>query len=219
MANTNDVAIVFDFGNVLIRWDPRLIYMKLLNNDVAAVEAFLTEVGFMEWNNQQDAGRTFAEGIAELSGKFPHHAALIRAYGERYEESLPGPVHGTVDILYALKRAGHTLYGLTNWPEEKFPVARAKYKFLDCFADIVVSGQVKLVKPDPRIFALLLAKIGRPAGQCLFIDDSAHNIETASKLGFQTIHFKSPEQLATTLRQLGLLHEESVGGKSQAAAQ
>ncbi len=198
-------AIVFDFGGVLMDWNPRYLYRKLLDDDMDAVEQFLERIGFTDWNNEQDRGRPFAEAVAEWCAKFPDDAALIRAYHERYEESLAGPIQPTVNILYALKRAGYPLYGLSNWPQEKFELVRPRYEFFDWFDGIVVSGAVKLLKPDPRIFAVLLERIGRPAETCLFIDDSTPNIVTAQRLGFQTIQYTSPEQLEAELQRLGLL--------------
>src|SRR5919107_878420 len=105
-------AIVFDFGGVLLDWNPRYLYRKLFDDDHEAVERFLAEIGFTEWNLKQDEGRPFAVAVSELSERFPQHADLIKAYDERWEESMGGEIRATVGILYALRRAGHTLYGL-----------------------------------------------------------------------------------------------------------
>jgi 2-haloacid dehalogenase len=202
-------AIVFDFGGVLLDWNPRYLYRKLFDDDHEAVERFLDEIGFSEWNVKQDEGRPFAAAVAELSEQFPQHADLIRAYDERWEESMGGEIGPAVEILYALKRAGHSLYGLSNWSAETFRRIRHKYAFLELFDAIVLSGEVKVAKPDPRIYALLLDKINRPAGECLFIDDSEANVAAARRLGFRTIRFESPEQLESELRRLGLLKSEA----------
>ncbi|MCL4487992.1 MAG: HAD family phosphatase [Chloroflexi bacterium] len=201
--NTN-LAIIFDFGGVLIDWNPRHLYRKLLD-DEQAVEDFMREIGFAEWNHEQDKGRPFPEAVAELSAKFPQYRDLIQAYDLRYDESILGPIQPTVDILRRLKQAGYPLYGLSNWNGDKFQSVRRQYPFLEWFDDIVISGEVKLAKPDPRIFQVLLARIGRTAGECLFVDDSAANIATAQQLSFATIHYRSPEQLEETLVQMGLL--------------
>lgn len=192
-------AIVFDFGGVLMDWNPRYLYRKLFNHDEQAMERFLVEVGFFEWNQQQDAGRPFSEAVAELSARHPQYCDLIRAYDERYEESLSGPIMETVDILRQLHSSGFSLYGLSNWPAEKFQGVRARYDFFRWFDGIVLSGEVRITKPDPRIFHLLLEQIGRPAQECLLIDDSIHNIATAQALGFQTILFHSPQELEKQL--------------------
>jgi len=130
---------------------------------------------------------------------------LIKAYDERYEESISGPIWPTVQILRELKDAGYSLYGLSNWPGEKWRAVSPKFEFFTWFDDIVISGEVKLAKPDPAIFLLLLERIGRPASECLLIDDSIHNIETARQLGFHTIQFESPEQLRTFLKGMDIL--------------
>lgn len=197
-------AIVFDFGGVLFDWNPHYLYRKYFN-DAEAVERFLSTIGFAEWNAQQDRGRPFAQAVAELSAQFPEHADLIRAYDERWIESLGGAIQPTVDILRSLKEAGYPLYALSNWSAEKYQLVRARYEFLSWFQDIVISGAVKIAKPDPRIFELLLGKIKQPAENCLLIDDSVDNIKVARGLGFATIRLESPEQLRMELVQIGLL--------------
>ena len=198
-------AIVFDFGGVLVDWNPRHLYRKLFHGDDAAMENFLTEVGFNEWNLQQDLGRDFATAVGELAARFPHHERLIRAYDERWEESIAGPIQASVDLLAPLKRAGHELHGLSNWSSEKFAVARAKYRFFDLFETILISGDVRLAKPDPRIFEILLQRIGKSAKECLFIDDSGKNVVAARAQGFDTIHFKLPARLRQELQSRKLL--------------
>ena len=199
-------AIVFDFGGVLIDWDPHYLYRPFFDGDDAAIDRFMQEIGFHAWNLQQDGGRSFDEGVAVLSVQFPQYAQLIRAYHEHYADSIVGPVAGTVEILRACKAAGYSLYGLSNWALEKFDLIRPKYDFFDCFDDIVISSTVNLVKPDPRIFGIFLKRIGRRADECVYIDDSAVNAATADRLGFITIRFESPGQLAAQLDRLGVLH-------------
>ena len=198
-------AIVFDFGGVLMDWNPHYLYQKMPGYDRQAVERFLKEVDFFTWNLEHDRGRSFAEGTAELIARFPQYRDLIRAYDERYLDSLRGPVQPVVQILRALKDAGYALYGLSNWPAEKFALVRRIYPFFAYFDDIVISGEVGLVKPDRAIFELLLERIGRPAGECLLIDDHDRNILAARELGFQTIQFQSPQQLEAELRSRGIL--------------
>lgn len=205
--NKPQPAIVFDFGGVLVAWDPRYLYRPFFGGDDAAIERFMKEIGFHEWNLKQDGGRSFAEGVAELSQQFPQYADLIGAYHERYEDAITGPIWGTVEILRSLKEARYPLYGLSNWALEKFNLVRPQYEFFSWFDDILISSTVNLVKPDPQIFTLFLDRIGWAAADCVYIDDSAANIMTANQLGFTTIHFQSPDQLATELRQLGLLRQ------------
>jgi 2-haloacid dehalogenase len=198
-------AIVFDFGGVLLDWDPRYLYRKLFNGNPAAMEQFLTDVDFMAWNLEQDKGRSFADGVADLSAQFPHYADLIAAYDQRWAESIGGPIQPTVEILRSLKAAGYPLYGLSNWSAETFNRFRHQHEFFNWFDAIVVSGEVCLVKPDPRIYELFLAKIDRAAEACVFIDDSAANIAQADRVGMTAIQFQSPHQLKAELQQCGVL--------------
>lgn len=202
---TNIKAIIFDYGNVLIEWNPRHVYRRYFPDDPEGMEKFLSEVNFMEWNAQQDKGRTFAEGVAILSEQFPHHANLIRAYHEHWVDSIGEAFTGTVEILKRLKKAGYPLYGFSNWSAETFPSVRAKHSFFDLFDDMVISGAVGYVKPEPEIYQILLEKVGKPAHECLFIDDSLPNIQQANKIGFATIHFQSPSQLEEELTHLELI--------------
>jgi 2-haloacid dehalogenase len=198
-------AILFDFGNVLLEWNPRYIYRRYFPDDEAAMEQFLHEVSFMDWNAQQDKGRSFAEGVAILSREFPHYAELIQAYHDNWRESVGGSLTGTVETLKRLKKAGYPVYGLSNWSAETFPLVREEYEFFDLLDDIILSGEVKSIKPEPEIFEVALQRIGRPAGECLFIDDSLANIQQAQKMGFATVHFESPGQLEGELQRMGLL--------------
>ena len=198
-------AIIFDFGNVLLEWDPRHVYRRFFPNDEAAMEEFLHEVNFMEWNAQQDKGRSFAEGVAELSRQFPQYAGLIGAYYDNWKDSIGNHLEGTVEIMKRLKAAGYALYGLSNWSAETFPLMRDRFDFFKLLDDIVISGEVGMIKPEPEIFEHMLARIGKPAGACLFIDDAAANVGQAQKMGFATIHFHSPAQLQLELHRLRIL--------------
>ncbi len=197
-------AIIFDFGGVLLEWNPRHLYRRYFDQP-EEMEAFLSEIDFSSWNAQQDKGRPWTEAVAVLSAQFPHRAELIRAYHEHWEESVTGAIEGTVEIVRRLKRAGYPLFALSNWSAETFPIARRKYDFLNLFDVIVVSGEVGLIKPDPAIFELAVQRTGVPASQCLFIDDHEANIDVAQRLGMQTILFRSPEALARELAEMGLL--------------
>ena len=202
--NSSIKAIIFDFGGVLLKWDPHKLYRRYFDQP-QQIDQFLAEINFASWNAEQDRGRPIAESIAELSGKFPQYAHLIRAYYDHFEDTIVGPISGTVEILYKLKQAGYPLYGLSNWSAETYPRIRHQYDFFNLFDKIILSGEVKLIKPDPAIFNLTLQTIKRTASECLLIDDSESNIISAKKLGFAVIHFKSPEQLRIELRQLNLL--------------
>ncbi len=200
----HDQPVIFDFGGVLIDWNPLYLYDKIFSGDRQKAQAFLQEIGFAEWNIHQDAGRPFSVAVAEHSQRFPQYADLIRVYDERYPEAIAGPIQGTVDILQRLKQAGCSLHGLSNWPGEKWDLVHPQYPFFDWFESIVISGKVMLAKPDPRIFELCLQGVGAPASECLYIDDSLTNLEVAGGLGFQTIHFRSPALLEQELQARGL---------------
>jgi len=197
-------AVVFDLGGVLIDWDPRYLYRKLLA-DEAAVEEFLATVCTPAWNGEQDRGRPFADGIAELVERHPLHAAAIAAYQERWPEMLGGDVPGTVALLAELRSAGVPLYALTNWSAETFGITRERFEFLGWFDGVVVSGEERMVKPDPRIFRLLLERFGLDAeGTCL-VDDAPANVAAARQLGFDAMRFRDPDQLRRDLTERGLL--------------
>lgn len=202
-------AIVFDFGNVLLCWNPRRLFQQHFPAGPQAVDAFMAEIGFTAWHLEQDRGRPFAEAIAERTAKFPQYAHILADYDPYYTQAVVGPIEASVEILRRLKEAGYPLYGLSNYPTEKFSLARQQYPFFGWFDEIVISGEVGLLKPDPAIFQLLLEKIGRPAQDCVFTDDSLPNIVAARELGFTGIQFHSPEQLAQELNQLGILQEHT----------
>ena len=202
-------AIVWDLGGVLVDWNPRYLYTKLFPGDACAMERFLSEICTTEWNLEQDAGRPFAHGVAELVERHPEQAALIRAYDSRWKEMIRGAIEASVQILAALRASGYALHALSNWSTEKFALVRPEFTFLSWFESIVLSGEVKLVKPDRRIFDLLLARIGRTAASCVFIDDSLPNVEAARELGFQAIQFHSPQRLEADLIALGILVNDS----------
>jgi 2-haloacid dehalogenase len=205
MLTTPIQAIIFDFGNVLIKWDPHKLFEKYFDNNTAAIDHFLAEINFDDWNLSQDKGYPFRKAVSELSAQFPQYAPLIHAYDAEWEKSITGIIPETVEILFRLKAAGYRLYGLTNWSAEKFAIVRHKYTFFKLFEDIIVSGEVKLIKPDPAIFSLMLQKIHLKPEECLLVDDSVKNTETAQMMGFATHHFTSSARLEVELRQRGIL--------------
>jgi 2-haloacid dehalogenase len=196
--------IVFDIGNVLLHWDPRALYRKIFT-DEAQVEWFLANVCNSDWNVEQDRGRSFADAIAEATLRHPNHAEAIAAYDTRWHETLTHVIEGTVDVLADLKQQGTPLYAITNWNQDKFRETRARFGFLGYFRDIVVSGDEKLIKPDPAIYRLLLDRNGLDAAQCLFIDDSPKNVAGARAVGMKAHHFTSPAALRAELAAMGVL--------------
>jgi len=196
--------VVFDLGGVLIDWNPRHLYRKLIANE-AAMETFLSTVCTQAWNERQDAGRTFAEAAALLYAQHPHHRELIEAYGTRFDEMMKGPIDGSVTILETLHRRGVPLYALSNWSHETFPMAQRRFDFLKLFRGMVISGQVGVIKPDPQIFRILLERHQIEPDAAVYIDDNPRNAEAARAFGIHGIHFTDPAKLRRELEGLRLL--------------
>lgn len=201
-------AVVFDFGGVLFDWSPQHLYRQLIADEEER-QWFLDNICTQAWNTEQDAGRTLAEATRSLVAQYPQHEPLITAYYDRWHEMLHGPLPEGVAILKALHQADMPLFGLTNWSAETFPYARANYPFLQCFRDIVVSGELKVIKPDAAIYHASLGQVRahlpdiQPA-EVVFIDDVAGNIDAAIALGWQGIHHVCAERTAERLRELGV---------------
>jgi 2-haloacid dehalogenase len=196
-------AVIFDFGNVLVGWDPENLYRRLIP-DAAERRAFLAHVCSPAWNLEQDRGRPWAEAIALLSAEHPQHETLIRAFYEHWDEMVSGLIPEGHDILNRVVEAGIPAYGLTNWSAETFEPRRAQWPHLKHFKYIAVSGHLRMVKPDPEIYHHLLEKIDLPPEQCVFIDDSKRNIEAADALGIKTVLFRNDGTALAQLRELGL---------------
>jgi HAD superfamily hydrolase (TIGR01509 family) len=196
-----DSALIFDIGNVLLRWDARLLYRGLLPDD-AAIDAFFAEVDFHAWNTEFDRGAVWDEGVATLSARHPHRAELIAAFHHRWHETLPGPVEGAPELIAELATGGVPLYAITNFSSAKFAETRERFPFLAAFRDVVVSGDERLLKPDPEIFRRCLARNGLDTARAIFIDDSPKNVEGARAVGIDAIHFTTIPALreALTLR-------------------
>ncbi len=182
-------TIIFDLGGVLIDWNPRYLYRNIFKND-NEMEYFLSKICTTEWNEEQDAGRSFSQGTQILLDKNPEFSEEIKAYYGRWEEMLKGPIIETVELLNELVQSKKfKIYALTNWSAESFPVAQKKFKFLEQFDGIVVSGDEKMKKPDPKIFHLLSERYNIDPASSVFIDDNLKNTYAAQLLGFKTIHF------------------------------
>ena len=195
-------AVVFDLGGVLIDWNPRHLYRGLFGGDDAAMERFLREVCSPEWNARLDAGQSFADSIAELSLAHPDQSELIAAYRLRWPEMLGEALHGTVAILHEVRDAGIPTYALSNWSAETFPLARSRYPFLDEMDGILISGTVKVAKPDPAIFHIFLDRFGLRPETTVYIDDWDPNIDAATEFGMIAIRFEEAAHLRRDLRRL-----------------
>lgn len=198
-------TVLFDLGAVLVDWNPRYLYRAHFNGDEAALERFLAEVCPSDWVREMDAGKPIRRAIAERSEKFPQHGRLIALWLSDWETMLRDAIPETVAILTELRRRNTRLYALTNWSAENFPVALRRFEFLAWFQDIVVSGQVGLAKPDPKIFQLAIARCALRPERTVFIDDSAANVEAGRAAGLHAIQFHTPAQLRADLLALRLL--------------
>jgi 2-haloacid dehalogenase len=194
--------VVFDVGNVLLRWDPRNLYRKLFE-DADQMEWFLSTVCTSEWNIEQDRGRDWDEAVALLVKDHPDHETPIRAFHERWHETVSGVFEENVALLGRLREAGVPTYCITNFSGAKFVEAKERFPFLASFDGVIVSGDERLLKPDPEIYHLLLRRYGLNAPDCIFIDDSKANVEAAREVGMQAIQYAEPMDLAAELRRYG----------------
>ena len=196
-------VVVFDLGNVLIPFDPRWLFRKLLA-DEASIDRFFAETGFDAWNTEMDAGRCFADGIAAHSRRFPHYRPLFEAFFARWPETVGEPIAESVELLRLLQQSGVRTYALTNFSAETYPLAAARFPFLADFDGIVVSGHEGVVKPAPAIYQRLVQRYSIVPARAVFIDDKLENVDAARRLGFHAIHFTDPALVRPALRALGL---------------
>ena len=197
-------TVVFDVGNVLYRWDRRLPYVAHFA-DPAELDDFLATVIPLEWHAQHDAGRPAAEMVAERSALFPDHAGLIADWFARFNESIPGPVPGSLELVERLLARSIPLHAITNFGADTWAGFRPTAPVFDSFEDIVVSGDEKLAKPDPAIYALAERRFGYAPEAMLFIDDSPPNVEAARARGWHAHHFVDAAGLEAELREFDLL--------------
>jgi 2-haloacid dehalogenase len=198
-------AVIFDVGRVLYRWEPRLLYERVVA-DGAALDALLRDVVTLDWHFQHDAGRDFADTSAELIARHPEHRVLIEAWGRDFLHTIPGPVEGMPAIVEALDAARVPLFAITNFSHEFWPPFRAREAALfDRFRDVVVSGVERLVKPDPAIYHLALGRFGLRAEQAVFVDDSPANVAAAAAVGLHARLFTDAAAFRRDLVELGLL--------------
>ena len=198
--------IVFDLGGVLIDWNPEYVFLKEFRGDREKMNWFFNTICTSSWNEEQDAGYSIKKATNERVAMFPKHERLIRMYYGEWEQMLGFEHTETVEILRHLHDSKeHSIYSLTNWSNETFPVALKKFPFLSWFKGILVSGDVGLKKPDPEIYKLLLDRYGLEANTCVFIDDRTENVKAASALGFSGIVFKNHTQLSKDLKKLNII--------------
>ena len=198
-------TIIFDLGGVLIDWNPEYVFKTIFEKEEER-KWFFENICTPDWNEEQDAGRPIKEGTELLVKQFPEHECNIRAYYDRWEEMLGGPIHGTVELFRTMKKNPKLkFYALTNWSAETFPIALQRYDFLQWFDGKLVSGEEKMRKPFEKFYKRLIEKFDINPHKAVYIDDNARNLPPAENLGIVPIHFRSPEQLENELRSLQLL--------------
>jgi 2-haloacid dehalogenase len=203
-STSHPTTVVFDLGNVLIRWDPHPAVARGVGADEATLFLAAEDFDFLAWNHVQDSGGRWAEAEEAVGRTHPHWHEHALAYRANFGESLVGPIDANVEVLRDLHEAGVPVFALTNWSDELFPHALERFDFLGLFEDIVVSGTVGLAKPDPAVFTLLAERIGRPLADCVFVDDSPANVAAAANAGMDAIRFTDDEPLRPQLRSRGL---------------
>ena len=197
--------IVFDIGNVLIEWHPERAFARHFS-DPAATRAWLEEIDFLAWNYEFDRGRSFLEGLAAAEATHPGRTGPLTGYLAGFAQTIRNPIAGSWALIDGLQTAGRPLYAITNFAAETWPHALDVHPRLgSAFRDVVVSGQERMVKPQPEIYRLLLARNGLAAESCLFIDDNADNVAGARAIGMAAHHFTSPAALEDDLARRGLL--------------
>ncbi|CAN5651000.1 HAD family phosphatase [soil metagenome] len=201
---TSTGAVVFDLGNVLIRWDPHPAVARGVGDDEATRFLAAEDFDFLAWNHRLDAGCRWVDAAADVDASHAHWSPHVAAYGEHFPLSITEPIEANVSVLRDLHAAGVPLFALTNWSDELFPHALARHDFLGLFEDIVVSGAEGLAKPDPAIFERLRDRVGRPLAECVFVDDSAANVAAAATAGLDAIRFTDNVPLRPQLRARGL---------------
>jgi 2-haloacid dehalogenase len=196
-------AVVFDIGGVLLDWNPRHLYRKLIS-DPAQMEDFLGRICTPQWHLSHDRGASIEPSCRELAARHPEHADLIMAWAHRGEEMIAGQYEDSVAVLEAVKAAGVPCFALSNMEAETFAVRRTRYPFFGLFDGCVISGLESVAKPDRRIFQILLSRYGLRPEATVFIDDTAANVVTASELGLRAIRYRGASQLRGDLRDAGL---------------
>ena len=179
--------VIFDFGNVLIDWNPAYLFLPYFGGDEEKCRFFTDNVCNREWFTRMDRGEDMDQCVAELQETYPQYADAVAAFRDRWFEMCNGEIPGMLEIIQDLKKKGVGVYGLTNWPAETFDEARRRFKTIASIDNIVVSSHVKLAKPEPAIYELLLSKYNLKPEECVFIDDRKDNVDTAIRLGMSGI--------------------------------
>ncbi|MBO7415007.1 MAG: HAD family phosphatase [Bacteroidaceae bacterium] len=199
--------VIFDYGNVLVDWNPAYLFLPVFNGDEERCRYFTENVCNREWFTRMDRGESMDKCVAELQAVFPEYADTVALFRDRWFDMCRGDIPGMYELIQELKRDGVGVYGLTNWPAATFAEARRRFRTLASIDSYVVSSSVKLVKPDPAVYNLLLSKFNLNAEECVFIDDRTDNVSAAIAVGMKGIVFPgNADQLSIILTKL--LHSD-----------
>jgi FMN phosphatase YigB (HAD superfamily) len=204
MTTPAPTAVLWDVGNVIVRWDPRTLYSKIFP-DPAERDRFLGEVCTPEWHFAHDQGVTFDENRAPLLTRFPQYAEAIFAWERRWWEMFSGAIPQTEAAIAAVAARGIAQFGLTNMSHETFDETIAISPACAHLGGFIVSGREGVVKPDRAIFDLACDRFGLTPHTTLFVDDNAANVAAAQALGFHVHQFGDPSALEPALKACGLL--------------
>jgi 2-haloacid dehalogenase len=196
--------VIFDIGEVLLGWAPEKLADKLFD-DPAESRFFMSDIVHHDWNYQQDLGRSWADAVDDAITRHPSYETQIRAFDERWIETITGPIEGMLDLHEALRKQGIPLYALSNFSREKFILCEGIFPILKNFEGRIISGFEKCAKPDPAIYELLLSRFNLNPHELLFIDDRSENIKASEKFGITGHLFKTTDQLSIHLKKLNLL--------------
>ena len=195
------IKFLFDLGNVFFDWHPKHFYKDVFPN-TQEMEHFLTEICNDKWNIQQDAGRSVEEAERELITLFPKYEDKIKLYYKNHDKMIKGVFQSSIELLEELKKQNYLCYVLSNWSAETFIHTKIKFSFLNLFDGLIISGEEKLIKPDPKIFNLASKRFNLIPEYTVFIDDRIENIDAASKLNFQTIHLTNPDDIKLLVKKI-----------------
>ena len=191
--------VIFDYGNVLVDWNPAYLFLPYFNGDETECRFFTDHICNREWFTRMDSGEDMDKCVAELQATYPQYAHAVAMFRDRWFEMCHGDIPGMLEIIQDLKSKGVGVYGLTNWPAATFIEARRRFKTLAAIDNYVVSSAVKLAKPEPEIYQLLLSKYNLKASECVFIDDRVDNVNAAIALGMSGIVYPGSAKELTAL--------------------
>jgi 2-haloacid dehalogenase len=200
----NIVGLIFDLGGVVIDWNPEYVFHDVFAGDKAKMDRFFTEICPMSWNEKQDGGYPLAQATEERVAMFPGWEKEIRAFYGRWIEMVGDPIPGTTELLTELKATGYLLYALSNWSAETFPLVKDRVPAFKLFERIFLSGEYRMIKPDPNFYEAVLAEIPVPRERLVFIDDNPANVAGAENVWLKALRFTDADQLRADLKALGV---------------